>query len=280
MDELQQAIVPISFFDNVDYTFENDEKNYMGDLNEIFINPYNMNILYKPKNIVEPDSKIIDEYSNCNKMARKSYLVMNIEDIVVSSIYEFVSDVAYSCGLRRGDKSTIGFRTDLFNAICAEVVNNNLLHNLLIQNTENISYIDITLNNIYTLITRDIISKCVFITTNFIMSSPFNYFKQFYITHVYEGEEIDIEDAGKIADIYNSYGSSLYTSISSILRDIMEVKLGNLRRMFDVVKQTYINMGDYFGTYSINGNTMELEASQKGKEYYDYLINDKYQIKE
>ena len=256
--DMEQAIVPITFLDDVEYNSNNDEKHFMANLNELFTNPYNINTLYRPVTITEPTDKIISCYNDTIKRSKEAFIKMNVKDLVINTLIEMISDITEGHPV---------YRSALMDIMISNYINNMYISDIIDQEVTDIEYIDITLANLYTAIILKIMDPFVVSITTNIMTNQ-TMCESLYRKYVDPDADFD--------KTYNSFGNTLYCNISSILRDIAEIKMSNVRRLFDVIKQTYLNMGQFASDYHIDPATKTIVSNNT--EYYDYLTNEKYHI--
>ena len=95
MEEIKNLITPITFVDTEEYsaTEEDTGKVYYNSLNELFTSPYNINYMFMPNTVGDAYFEMTKEYTTAMENARNSYLLMNIEDLVVSMIHELLNDI-------------------------------------------------------------------------------------------------------------------------------------------------------------------------------------------
>jgi hypothetical protein len=262
MEKIEQAIVPITFLDEIDYNSENDKKAFMGDLNTLFVNPYNINTIYRPVTTVEPNDHIIQAYNDSIKQTKLAYIHMNVEDLVVNTIYELLSDIFEP-------RDNNSFR-QVQCKIQKQFIDNLYIHRIIGDELLDIEFIDITLCNLYTKIVKDIIEPLCQVMTGDILGN------RDICWSIYRRFVDDNKD--NFDKVFNSFGNNLYCTMSSVIRDLAENKMSNIRRLFDVIKQSYLNMSQFSANYHIDPESKKVVSADD--TYYNYLLQDMYEMEE
>ena len=259
MEEIKNLITPITFVDTEEYsaTEEDTGKVYYNSLNELFTSPYNINYMFMPNTVGDAYFEMTKEYTTAMENARNSYLLMNIEDLVVSMIHELLNDI-------RADN-------DIKYDIIKKYIVNDYIQNVIRDHTKEIRFIDVTLSNIYTdicLVFNDICRDIASTVTSKQCKSNDLIAETLYRSYV-------DDDRQSYERIKCSKGNSYYAHIVALLRDIVDMKLAVIRRLMENIKQTYANMTIYanFNVDKENGKIVPIND-----EYYNYLINDKFNI--
>lgn len=259
MDGIKDAIVPITFLDDVEYNSDNDKKHFMANLNELFTNPYDINTVYRPITIVEPTDRILNAYNDAIKRSKVAYIQMNVEDLVVNTMIEMISDIT---------ENSPYVKVDLIKLMNSNFIHNMYVHNIIESELQDIEYIDITMCNLYTRIVKDIIDPFIVVITTSILDNST------VCRDIYE-HYVDTEPSS-FEKVYNAFGNTTYCNISVLIRDIAEVKMSNVRRLFDVIKQTYLNMGQFSSDYHIDPVSKSIVSNNDS--YYNYLRETKFDI--
>jgi len=260
MEDFKKAIVPITFVDDEEYNYDNDSKMFVADMNELFVNPYNFNTIYRPINTVEPTDDIIYSYNESIKLSKLAYVSMNVEELVINFMYEIISDIFEPHNL--DDSNTVRI---ILTMMKEKFIDNLYIHTIIENELLNIKYIDTCMGNMYTRIIVDIVNPFVSMVASELITHPGD------CKNLYNKFRDDGFDS-----VLKSKGNTLYCRISSIIRDIAEVKMCNMRRLFDVIKQTYLNMGQFAADYHIDPVSKVVVSSND--DYYKYLLNEKYNV--
>ena len=235
---IEREIVPITVMSDIDYSVDNQSKKFVGDINELFVFPYNINMIYSHNKE--------DKFKN-NITTSLDCIHSNIYDAIVAMYYEFLSDVFGDiyCG------TTVNIPElfeEFFNLLDQEI------KLLIIEKDANYTFSKVC--NFF----NRYISK---FTINIIHNDQ-DTCRKLYEDYILQK---DMDDYNRLTE---RKGNAIYVVISSILRDIMELKLAEFRKQLSMIEDVYKKMVQY-------SDPLDRE---KTNEYYKWLTTEKYTTEE
>ena len=262
-EDMSKAIIPVTIISDEDY---NPEDNYQrtinGDLNGLFVFPYNINSIYNYKDYVI-DNEDSDDFIALKYLLQSdvdSYAYMEIYDAIMGIFYEFYNDIFTSKNNPRQ------VYVDMFLEMLKEI---NLDDLISYSNDISTSDSDVTNSIVFSKVTALFSNYISKMTLQLITHDERDILEAFY------NATIVINEENQFDNLYNNLGNRLYVIMSCLFRDHIEVKLSMFRKLLHYISTNISNMKKY-SILNQQKQSQDNDNNLVYNPYYHYLTHEKY----